>query len=225
MSQQFSNVPNELAITPLPTPLITPPVTNIYFIVNLFCSTIAWLLNLRGAILKNFGTLHKNRKHTDCRWRMLKRICEQRCRTARKWNCAQHSEHNQRLFFFCLFYLFIFSVLFLLNIYFCWNKCAALTEKRVAWIMHGNTHICDTRARASLAIQTSVCATSHRTPHEWMNGEYFFLLFFFLFILSFVCVYWNALCQLVVQPVWVLNTIHTYRDNVWFDSSCGVVWH
>lgn len=112
MSQQFSNVPNELAITPLPTPLITPPVTNIYFIVNLFCSTIAWLLNLRGAILKNFGTLHKNRKHTDCRWRMLKRICEQRCRTARKWNCAQHSEHNQRLFFF-LFILFIYFFCFI----------------------------------------------------------------------------------------------------------------
>lgn len=32
--QQLSNVPNELAITPLPTPLITPPVTKIYFI---FC--------------------------------------------------------------------------------------------------------------------------------------------------------------------------------------------
>lgn len=31
--QQFSNVPNELAITPLPTPLITPPVTSMYFIV------------------------------------------------------------------------------------------------------------------------------------------------------------------------------------------------
>lgn len=33
MPQQFSNVPNELAITPLPTPLITPPVTKMYFIV------------------------------------------------------------------------------------------------------------------------------------------------------------------------------------------------
>ena len=30
--QHFSIVPNELAMTPLPTPLITPPVTSIYFI-------------------------------------------------------------------------------------------------------------------------------------------------------------------------------------------------
>lgn len=29
--QQLSNVPNELAITPFPTPLITPPVTKMYF--------------------------------------------------------------------------------------------------------------------------------------------------------------------------------------------------
>lgn len=33
MPQQFKSVPNELAITPLPTPLMTPPVTKIYFIV------------------------------------------------------------------------------------------------------------------------------------------------------------------------------------------------
>lgn len=41
MPQQFSNVPKELAITPLPTPLITPPVTKIYFIV---CGN--WCLNV-----------------------------------------------------------------------------------------------------------------------------------------------------------------------------------
>lgn len=32
ISQLFSNVPKELDITPFPTPLITPPVTKIYFI-------------------------------------------------------------------------------------------------------------------------------------------------------------------------------------------------
>lgn len=31
--QQLSKVPNELAITPFPTPLMTPPVTKMYFIV------------------------------------------------------------------------------------------------------------------------------------------------------------------------------------------------
>lgn len=37
MPRQLSNVPNELAITPLPTPLITPPVTRMYFIVPAIC--------------------------------------------------------------------------------------------------------------------------------------------------------------------------------------------
>jgi hypothetical protein len=32
MLLHFKIVPKELAITPFPTPLITPPVTNIYFI-------------------------------------------------------------------------------------------------------------------------------------------------------------------------------------------------
>lgn len=32
--QQLSSVPNELAITPFPTPLITPPVTRMYFILQ-----------------------------------------------------------------------------------------------------------------------------------------------------------------------------------------------
>lgn len=34
MPQQFNNVPNELAMTPFPTPLITPPVTKMYFMVS-----------------------------------------------------------------------------------------------------------------------------------------------------------------------------------------------
>ena len=33
--QCLSIVPKELAMTPFPTPLITPPVTKIYFILNL----------------------------------------------------------------------------------------------------------------------------------------------------------------------------------------------
>jgi hypothetical protein len=32
MPQQFKRVPNEEAMTPLPTPEITPPVTKMYFI-------------------------------------------------------------------------------------------------------------------------------------------------------------------------------------------------
>lgn len=36
--QQLSRVPNELAITPLPTPLITPPVTRMYFMLSWFGS-------------------------------------------------------------------------------------------------------------------------------------------------------------------------------------------
>lgn len=38
--QEFSNVPNELAITPFPTPLITPPVTKIYFIFATVCTNL-----------------------------------------------------------------------------------------------------------------------------------------------------------------------------------------
>lgn len=34
--QQFNNVPKELAITPFPTPEITPPVTKMYF---MLCSS------------------------------------------------------------------------------------------------------------------------------------------------------------------------------------------
>lgn len=33
--QHFNIAPNELAITPLPTPLITPPVINIYFLLDI----------------------------------------------------------------------------------------------------------------------------------------------------------------------------------------------
>lgn len=44
MPQQSSRVPNELAITPFPTPLITPPVTKMYFIVFATCVE---LLNAR----------------------------------------------------------------------------------------------------------------------------------------------------------------------------------
>lgn len=49
--QQLSSVPKELAITPLPTPLITPPVTRMYFIAGRGGGTAAaGLLEVSGAV-------------------------------------------------------------------------------------------------------------------------------------------------------------------------------
>lgn len=54
MPQQFSNVPNELAITPLPTPLMTPPVTKIYFIVCVCVNWFCELILINWAASSNF---------------------------------------------------------------------------------------------------------------------------------------------------------------------------
>lgn len=54
MPQQLSSVPKELAITPLPTPLITPPVTKMYFMAG---RAVALLLLLCALIPRNCVTL------------------------------------------------------------------------------------------------------------------------------------------------------------------------
>jgi len=56
MLQCLRIVPNELAITPLPTPLITPPVTRMYF--------IAWQIKTAKEYLINNYTSGNYRQST-----------------------------------------------------------------------------------------------------------------------------------------------------------------
>lgn len=148
MPQQFNNVPNELAMTPFPTPLITPPVTRMYFMVSvLLAANRTKRLHIE---LKRWW----NRK--KCKWRTstvtrkkknaqkqngknsfrycFDRRCQQFAHSVRLRPTSSHNEQNEWTSVYCIFFFVlafwaqsILKKIIMRN----WERRAR--HKRIAW--------------------------------------------------------------------------------------------